>query len=156
MEMLDLLGEENTDVKKAIQKILKADHPNIGDYNTTQGFVRLKREGEKEIPKIAYSSQKDHAINWLYSKALWEKSNSALDLQEVIKNLQCPTLIFYLAALTNVVEVSTIEELKKDICKEIENREVTRKNIRFIEKKLLIDKLGEDWFEKIAARLISE
>ena len=156
MEMLDLLGEENTDVKKAIQKILKADHPNIGDYNTTQGFVRLKREGEKEIPKIAYSSQKDHAINWLYSKALWEKSNSALDLQEVIKNLQCPTLIFYLAALTDLVEVSTIEELKKDICKEIENREVTRKNIRFIEKKLLIDKLGEDWFEKIADGLKSE
>ncbi|WP_349275235.1 hypothetical protein [Enterococcus cecorum] len=53
------------------------------------------------------------------------------------------------------MEVSTIEELKKDICKEIENREVTRKNIRFIEKKLLIDKLGEDWFEKIAAGLIS-
>ncbi|MEQ3506158.1 hypothetical protein ABM136_03590 [Enterococcus cecorum] len=69
--------------------------------------------------------------------------------------MQCPTLIFYLAALTNLVEVSTIEELKKDICKEIENREVTRKNIRFIEKKLLIDKLGEDWFEKIAAGLIS-
>ena len=76
-------------------------------------------------------------------------------MQEVIKNLQCPTLIFYLAALTGLVEVSTIEELKKDICKEIENREVTRKNIRFIEKKLLIDKLGEDWFEKIAAGLIS-
>ena len=76
-------------------------------------------------------------------------------MQEVIKNFQCPTLIFYLAALTNLVEVSTIEELKKDICKEIENREVTRKNIRFIEKKLLIDKLGEDWFEKIAAGLIS-
>ena len=76
-------------------------------------------------------------------------------MQEVIKNLQCPILIFYLAALTNLVEVSTIEELKKDICKEIENREVTRKNIRFIEKKLLIDKLGKDWFEKIAAGLIS-
>ncbi|MBM6935711.1 hypothetical protein [Enterococcus cecorum] len=71
-------------------------------------------------------------------------------MQEVIKNFQCPTFIFYLAALTNLVEVSTIEELKKDICKEIENRNVTRKNIRFIEKKLLIDKLGEDWFEKIA------
>lgn len=76
-------------------------------------------------------------------------------MQEVIKNLQCPTLIFYLAALTNLVEVSTIEELKKDICKEIENREVTRKNIRFIEKKLLIDKFGEGWFEKIADGLIS-
>ncbi|KLO68189.1 hypothetical protein AA986_01730 [Enterococcus cecorum] len=76
-------------------------------------------------------------------------------MQEVIKNSQCPTFIFYLAALTNLVEVSTIEELKKDICKEIENRNVTRKNIRFIEKKLLIDKLGEDWFEKIAAGLIS-
>lgn len=153
MEMLDLLGEENTDVKKAIQKILKTDHPNMGDYDTTQGFVCLN--GEKEIPKIAYSSQKDHAINWLYSKALWEKSNSALDLQEVIKNLQCPTLIFYLAALTGLVKVNTIEELKKDICKEIENRKVTRKNIRFIEKKLLIDKFGEGWFEKIAVGLIS-
>ncbi len=155
MEMLDLLGEENNHVKSAIKKILETNHPNIGVYDTTQGFVCLKRKREKEIPKIAYSSQKDHAINWLYSKALWEKSNSALDLQKVIKNLQCPTLIFYLAALTNLVEVSTIEELKKDICKEIENREVTRKNIRFIEKKLLIDKLGEDWFEKIAAGLIS-
>lgn len=155
MEMLDLLGEENNHVKSAIIKILETNHPNIGVYDTTQGFVCLKRKREKEIPKITYSSQKDHAINWLYSKALWEKSNSALDLQEVIKNLQCPTLIFYLAALTNLVEVSTIEELKKDICKEIENREVTRKNIRFIEKKLLIDKLGEDWFEKIADRLIS-
>lgn len=155
MEMLDLLGEENNHVKSAIKKILETNHPNIGVYDTTQGFVCLKRKREKEIPKIAYSSQKDHAINWLYSKALWEKSNSALDLQKVIKNLQCPTLIFYLAALTNLVEVSTIEELKKDICKEIENRNVTRKNIRFIEKKLLIDKLGEDWFEKIAAGLIS-
>ncbi|CAI3439005.1 hypothetical protein CIRMBP1277_01809 [Enterococcus cecorum] len=138
-----------------IKKILETNHPNIGVYDTTQGFVCLKRKREKEIPKIAYSSQKDHAINWLYSKALWEKSNSALDLQEVIKNLQCPTLIFYLAALTGLVKVNIIEELKKDICKEIENRKVTRKNIRFIEKKLLIDKLGEDWFEKIAAGLKS-
>ena len=76
-------------------------------------------------------------------------------MQEVIKNLQCPTLIFYLAALTNLVEDSTIEELKKDICKEIKNRKVTRKNIRFIEKKLLIDKLGKDWFENIADGLKS-
>ena len=76
-------------------------------------------------------------------------------MQEVIKNLQCPTLIFYLAALTNLVEVSTIEELKKNICKEIENREVTRKNIRFIEKKLLIDKLGKGWFKKLADGLKS-
>ncbi|MDM8182831.1 hypothetical protein QUV97_04030 [Enterococcus cecorum] len=69
--------------------------------------------------------------------------------------MQCPTLIFYLAALTNLVEDSTIEELKKDICKEIKNRKVTRKNIRFIEKKLLIDKLGEGWFKKIADGLKS-
>ena len=69
--------------------------------------------------------------------------------------MQCPTFIFYLAALTNLVEVSTIEELKKDICKEIENRKVTRKNIRFIEKKLLIDKLDEGWFKKIADGLKS-
>lgn len=74
-------------------------------------------------------------------------------MQEVIKNLQCPTLIFYLAALTDLVEVNIIEELIGDI--EIKEQEVTRKNIRFIEKKLLIDKLGEDWFEKIAAGLIS-
>ncbi|WP_243192412.1 hypothetical protein [Enterococcus cecorum] len=53
------------------------------------------------------------------------------------------------------MEVSTIEELKKDICKEIENRKVTRKNIRFIEKKLLIDKLGKGWFKKIADGLKS-
>ena len=51
------------------------------------------------------------------------------------------------------MEVNTIEELIGDI--EIKEQEVTRKNIRFIEKKLLIDKLGEDWFEKIAAGLIS-
>ncbi|OUZ14875.1 hypothetical protein [Enterococcus cecorum] len=151
MEMLDLLGEENTDVKKAIQKILDTEDTVVGNKDTRQGFVCL--EGEKEIPKIAYSSQKDHAINWLYSKALWEKSNSALDLQKVIKNLQCPTLIFYLAALTDLVEVNTIEELIGDI--EIKEQEVTRKNIRFIEKKLLIDKLGKDWFENIAAGLIS-
>lgn len=146
MEMLDLLGEENTDVKKAIQKILDTEDTVIGNKDTRQGFVCL--EGEKEIPKIAYSSQKDHAINWLYSKALWEKSNSALDLQKVIKNLQCPTLIFYLAALTDLVEVNTIEELIGDI--EIKEQEVTRKNIRFIEKKLLIDKLGKNWFKQIA------
>lgn len=152
MEMLDLLGEENTDVKKAIQKILDTEDTVIGNKDTRQGFVCL--EGEKEIPKIAYSSQKDHAINWLYSKALWEKSNSALDLQKVIKNLQCPTLIFYLAALTDLVEVNTIEGLIGDI--EIKEQEVTRKNIRFIEKKLLIDKLGKDWFEKIADGLKSE
>lgn len=146
MEMLDLLGEENTDVKKAIQKILDTEDTVIGNKDTRQGFICL--EGEKEIPKIAYSSQKDHAINWLYSKALWEKSNSALDLQKVIKNLQCPTLIFYLAALTDLVEVNTIEELIGDI--EIKEQEVTRKNIRFIEKKLLIDKLGKNWFKQIA------
>lgn len=146
MEMLDLLGEENTDVKKAIQKILDTEDTVIGNKDTRQGFVCL--EGEKEIPKIAYSSQKDHAINWLYSKALWEKSNSALDLQKVIKNLQCPTLIFYLASLTDLVEVNTIEELIGDI--EIKEQEVTRKNIRFIEKKLLIDKLGKNWFKQIA------
>ena len=69
--------------------------------------------------------------------------------------MQYPTLIFYLAALTGLVKVNIIEELKKDIWKEIENRKVTRKNIRFIEKKLLIDKLGEGWFEKIAAGLKS-
>lgn len=68
MEMLNLLGEENTDVKKAIQKILDTEDTVIGNKDTRQGFVCL--EGEKEIPKIAYSSQKDHAINWLYSKAL--------------------------------------------------------------------------------------
>lgn len=151
MEMLDLLGEENTDVKKAIQKILDTEDTVIGNKDTRQGFVCLK--GEKEIPKIAYSSQKDHAINWLYSKALWEKSNSALDLQKVIKNLQCPTLIFYLAALTDLVEVNTIEELIGDI--EIKEQEVTRKNIRFIEKKLLIDKLGKNWFKQIADGLKS-
>ncbi|MGX7314008.1 hypothetical protein [Enterococcus cecorum] len=67
--------------------------------------------------------------------------------------MQCPTLSFYLAALTGLVKVNTIEELIGDI--EIKEQEVTRKNIRFIEKKLLIDKLGEDWFEKIAAGLIS-
>lgn len=151
MEMLDLLGEENTDVKKAIQKILDTEDTVIGNKDTRQGFVCL--EGEKGIPKIAYSSQKDHAINWLYSKALWEKSNSALDLQKVIKNLQCPTLIFYLAALTDLVEVNTIEELIGDI--EIKEQEVTRKNIRFIEKKLLIDKLGKNWFKQIADGLKS-
>lgn len=151
MEMLDLLGEENTDVKKAIQKILDTEDTVIGNKDTRQGFVGL--EGEKEIPKIAYSSQKDHAINWLYSKALWEKLNSALDLQKVIKNLQCPTLIFYLAALTDLVEVNTIEELIGDI--EIKEQEVTRKNIRFIEKKLLIDKLGKNWFKQIADGLKS-
>lgn len=155
MEMLDLLGEENSDVKKAIQKILKTEDTVIGNKDTRQGFICLEKE---EIPKIAYSSQKDHAINWLYSKALWEKSNSALDLQKVIKNLQCPTLIFYLAALTKLVEVNTIEELigDIDIDKEIKGQGVTRKNIRFIEKKLLIDKLGKGWFEKIADGLKSE
>ena len=76
-------------------------------------------------------------------------------MQKVIKNLQCPTFIFYLAALTGLVKVNTVEELKKDICKEIENRKVTRKNIRFIEKKLLIDKLGKNWFKKIADGLKS-
>ncbi|CAI3479713.1 hypothetical protein CIRMBP1314_01774 [Enterococcus cecorum] len=60
MEMLDLLGEENNHVKSAIKKILETNHPNIGVYDTTQGFVCLKRKREKEIPKIAYSSQKDH------------------------------------------------------------------------------------------------
>lgn len=48
MEMLDLLGEENTDVKKAIQKILNTETPNnIGIYDTRQGFVCLKRKREK-------------------------------------------------------------------------------------------------------------
>ena len=70
MEMLDLLGEENNHVKSAIKKILNTETPNnIGIYDTRQGFVCL--EEEKEIPKIAYSSQKYHAINWLYGKALW-------------------------------------------------------------------------------------
>ena len=48
MEMLDLLGEENSDVKKAIQKILNTEIPNnIGVYDTTQGFVCLKKKREK-------------------------------------------------------------------------------------------------------------
>lgn len=47
MEMLDLLGEENNHVKSAIKKILETDHPNIGVYDTTQGFVCLKRKKEK-------------------------------------------------------------------------------------------------------------
>lgn len=46
------------------------------------------------------------------------------------------------------MEVNTIEELIGDI--EIKEQEVTRKNIRFIEKKLLIDKLGKNWFKQIA------
>ncbi len=47
MEMLDLLGEENNHVKSAIKKILETDYPNIGVYDTTQGFVCLKKKREK-------------------------------------------------------------------------------------------------------------
>lgn len=47
MEMLDLLGEENNHVKSAIQKILNTETPNIGVYDTTQGFVCLKGKREK-------------------------------------------------------------------------------------------------------------
>ncbi|WP_171302135.1 hypothetical protein [Enterococcus cecorum] len=45
MEMLDLLGEENSDVKKAIQKILNTETPNnIGIYDTRQGLFVLRKK----------------------------------------------------------------------------------------------------------------
>ena len=48
MEMLDLLGEENNHVKSTIKKILNTETPNnIGIYDTTQGFVCLKRKRKK-------------------------------------------------------------------------------------------------------------
>ncbi|MFW3654121.1 hypothetical protein [Vagococcus fluvialis] len=135
MELLNLLGEENKDVKKAIQFLLDSELEEAKWYKEKQRFTL-------EPTNILYCSQREHAIDWFFSKTLWEKKKGkSLSLKKVISSIQCTPLLIYLAIVTNVLEESKAHEIVK------KNENVINKNakqyaprtIRFEEKRLLLE-----------------
>lgn len=88
MELLDLLGDENSDVKKAIQYLLDSKITEAKWYRKKQRFGLSCTEKTVEI---VYCTQREHAIDWFFSKALWDKDNprnkDGIELESVIKNI---------------------------------------------------------------------
>lgn len=64
--MLDLLNDDN--IKKALIYLLNSDLKESESYKQKQRFTKLSTEDE--LPKIDYISQKEHAIDWIFSKTL--------------------------------------------------------------------------------------
>ncbi|WP_244323050.1 hypothetical protein [Enterococcus casseliflavus] len=154
MEMLDLIDDDN--IKKAITYLLNSDLEESESYKQKQRFTLLTAENES--PEIDYVSQKEHAIDWIFSKTLWQKSNcnSGMTLSDLINNLQCPPLILYLAVVTNLITEAEAENYINEITDKLkECSNITARNIRFKEKKVLLDKVDDtNWAETIANNLI--
>ncbi|WP_260603847.1 hypothetical protein [Enterococcus casseliflavus] len=154
MEMLDLIDDDN--IKKAITYLLNSDLEESESYKQKQRFTLLTAENES--PEIDYVSQKEHAIDWIFSKTLWQKSNcnSGMTLSDLINNLQCPPLILYLAVVTNLITEADAENYINEITDKLkECSNITARNIRFKEKKVLLDKVDDtNWAETIANNLI--
>lgn len=161
MELIDLLGPENSHVKKAIQFFLDSNMTEDEWYTRKQRFTLSYSEipDDKKIPQIEYCSQREHAIDWIFSKALWEKSkgNNKLDLIKVIRNIQSPLLIVYLAIITGIVPVIKVKEFEKEVVKALEKLDLSSynpKNIRFAEKEIVLSKIdNENWAEDIAEKI---
>lgn len=140
MELLSLLGEENKDVQKAIQYLLDSRLVEADWYKSKQRFTLSPTD-------IAYCNQREHAIDWFFSKSLWEKKNGkSLQLKRVIEDIQCTPLLVYLAIVTEELEESRAQKIVKKIENELNNtiNQYTSKNIRFEEKRMLIESILEE------------
>lgn len=160
MELLDLLGEENSDVKKAIQYLLDFEITEAEWYRKKQRFGLSCTEKTAEID---YCTQREHAIDWFFSKALWDKNNQrnndGIELEKVIKNIQCTPLLVYLAIVTNTLTEEDAKKFVDEMIKELESskEEYNPKNIRFVEKKELISRINNnDWAKNISQKLIKD
>ncbi|CAI3425280.1 hypothetical protein CIRMBP1312_01224 [Enterococcus cecorum] len=166
MKMLDLLNDDN--IKKALTYLLKSNLEEYESYKQKQRFTKLSTEDE--LPKIDYISQKEHAIDWIFSKTLWHKAknNGSIDLANLINDIQCTPLLLYLAIVTKLIEDDE-KEIKRCVDK-ITNKvnkfkDNTTNNIRFREKKELLTIIEEKkkalkiedktWSEVIANKLIT-
>lgn len=154
MEMLDLLNDDT--IKKAITYLLNSDLKESESYKQKQRFTKLFNE--VEYLKIDYVSQKEHAIDWIFSKTLWHKAknNGSIDLAKLINNIQCTPLLLYLAVVTDLITEAEAENYVKEITIRLqESDNITFKNVRFKEKRVLIDIIdNENWSEEIANHLI--
>lgn len=140
MELLNLLGEENKDVKKAIQFLLDSELEESKWYKEKQRFTL-------EPTTILYCSQREHAIDWFFSKTLWEKKKGkSFSLKKVINSIQCTPLLIYLAIVTNVLEESKAHEIVKkneNVINENAKQYVPR-TVRFAEKRLLLESVEKN------------
>ncbi|MDA3973207.1 hypothetical protein PF023_04035 [Enterococcus thailandicus] len=153
MKMLDLLNDDN--IKKAITYLLNSDLEESESYKQKQRFTKLSTEDE--LPKIDYISQKEHAIDWIFSKTLWHKAknNGSMDLAKLINDIQCTPLLLYLAIVVDLITEDDAENYINEITNKLEEcSNITSKNVRFKEKKALINVIGENWSKAIANKLI--
>ncbi|GEU13026.1 MULTISPECIES: hypothetical protein [Enterococcus] len=153
MKMLDLLNDDN--IKKAITYLLNLDLEESESYKQKQRFTKLSTEDE--LPKIDYISQKEHAIDWIFSKTLWHKAknNGSIDLSKLINDIQCTPLLLYLAIVVDLITEDDAENYINEITDKLEEcSNITSKNVRFKEKKALINVIGENWSKAIANKLI--
>ena len=160
MEMLDLLGEKNSDVKKAIQFLLNVNIEESESYKNKQHFTPVS---ENDPVRTSYCTQQEHAIDWFFSKTLWYKNMNknavGIDLSKLIRNIQCVPLIIYLAIASNTITEDNAEILIKEIVKRVKQSSgLNQKNVRFMEKKELLNLLDnaheKEWSNTIAQRLI--
>ncbi|MDN3113013.1 hypothetical protein P0E52_03165 [Enterococcus faecalis] len=153
MKMLDLLNDDN--IKKAITYLLNSDLEESESYKQKQRFTKLSTEDE--LPKIDYISQKEHAIDWIFSKTVWHKAknNGSIDLAKLINDIQCTPLLLYLAIVVDLITEDDAENYINEITDKLEEcSNITSKNVRFKEKKALINVIGENWSKAIANKLI--
>lgn len=153
MKMLDLLNDDN--IKKAITYLLNSDLEESESYKQKQRFTKLSTEDE--LPKIVYISQKEHAIDWIFSKTVWHKAknNGSIDLAKLINDIQCTPLLLYLAIVVDLITEDDAENYINEITDKLEEcSNITSKNVRFKEKKALINVIGENWSKAIANKLI--
>ncbi|MGM8155815.1 hypothetical protein [Enterococcus faecalis] len=153
MKMLDLLNDDN--IKKTITYLLNSDLEESESYKQKQRFTKLSTEDE--LPKIDYISQKEHAIDWIFSKTLWHKAkdNGSIDLTKLINDIQCTPLLLYLAIVVDLITEDDAENYINEITDKLEKcSDITSKNVRFKEKKALINIIGENWSKAIANKLI--
>lgn len=154
MKLLDLLGTENSDAKKAIQYLLDSHIEEAEWYQKKQSFTL-------DHSKTGYRTQQEHAIDWLFSKALWNKSkvkgDTGINVKTLVRNIQCAPLIVYVAIATNVLTEEEARELEETIIRKLKNsKEINAKNVRFAEKKMVTNKIGNtDWAERIVKSLLS-
>lgn len=141
MELLDLLdskGINNSDVKKAIQYLLNDTTEECNWYKTKQRFTL-------EPTEIDYSSQREHAIDWFFSKALWaKKKNKSIVVKEIIDRIQCTPLLVYLTIATGVIDGSVAKTKVDSFTDKIDESKFDSRNIRFEEKRIWIKEVGEE------------
>jgi hypothetical protein len=162
MELLDLLNHEE-DIKKAIKFLLDSKFKESDWYQTKQRFTLLPDE---KLIEISYCAQREHAIDWFFSKALWNKKRkpkSPLELVKVIEGIQCTPLIIYLLIVTDTLSEKKAESLKNAMIPIMTDKianpsnNLTSKNIRFTEKRELLSIIdNKHWAEDIAKKLLED